>query len=1397
MIQTIYSFAFLFLAADPTALANDSNKAATAAPPTAQASAPVDAAINSSPNVTAEASEEVADYTVLSSDATGITFVYRPKLKHLNKKVKPTLDYLPDIPNCDWEDEAGRPLLPRRIFHIAVPTGYSPRVSVKTYDGLMLGRFAVPRAPVYKVVDLDGIKTYKAFAAETALPSRPEAAMLLSFGIARGIGIANVAVYPLTLDGMGMLSVKAKVVVRVDFIPDARMPRLNTALALPRTDDPDGLIANIINYKQVAQYCPLRGEVGIQSQNMPVFTPRDIPLPAYKVYVKEQGMVRINGSWLQNNGIDLNGINPENIKIYGSNADPLPTDATFTPKPINELAVDMHDGGDGKFDPDDWFTFYGYGTYYLDGDLNWHRNRYSDYNVYWLGLGGGTGKRMAVRDVTPNQSAPATTFRDKAFGEQDLSYWGNDGLLLEGNDSFYWGYSVVTGGLQDIKNFAVPTPGVNHSGMAHLSGEIKGISGASDHHTKIYVNEINPSHLIYEKTWDGILLNSIEVDFAGSLLTSDTTTVIVIEVNVNQGPSPPQDKVLYNFFRIAYDSRYEARGDSLLFPSPNTQPGSKTYLITNISTPGAFLFEVNTGEVLVNFTNTTLGSMHNIRFTDPVGGNRRYAAVGTGRFIMPVGIRPERPLRLPGDSAVADIVYIVHPRYTGRLDPLVSFRRSQGFNVQQVYVDDIYDEYSAGLMDPTAIRNFLWHAYTYWQGTPPSMVGLVGDCTYDFREIINRNAHADLYSSFGWNEVPTHYEFVGLGDGETAADNWYVCFDGPDDILPEMAITRISPDTPTELDHMVTKFIGYEQTPTFGDWTMNNAYVADNEDVEGPGYFTHDAQIFFSNNIPFGQTAKKMYLESLNFPEEWITKLGFMQQRQDRTRNEFTPVVLSHFNSLILQYGGHGAHQLWAHEKILWERVGTSGGDIRDVENLTNGTHYPLIIMLSCSTCRFDEPPEVPGVVGSGDSLGEYFTRISEHGGIAAWGSSRVSMEPYLNTFTNLFYLSYFPQRILPTNPMTLSQGFWMAKVLHQNVYLNPSFTFIGDPGTTLRVPRLNVTLSPVVSTVARGGLLQVSGEMNSSFNGTAEVFLEDDVYYYDSHELAPPQSTIRVVKPRKLTMAMATVQNGRFNATVPVPTNAAPLSDQTQGVVRVYVWNEQTKMDGCNRAEQFFAIEGIQPSDDHDGPQISIGLADGPFRDGDTIASNSRFQVRLGDPSGMLIAVEGDPLNPTSHPINAIITGQYNMSIDCTPLYIPDVDNYQNGTVEFSVFLKAGDYMLTMVATDSRGNQSEKSVNFTVGSGMLISNPLVCPNPVVEQSFFTFNLSNYATSGKVNIYTVTGRQVRSLETHMLRAGYNEVEWDGRDSRGNRLANGCYFYVLTVRDGNNKDTVKGKFLVMR
>jgi hypothetical protein len=49
-------------------------------------------------------------------------------------------------------------------------------------------------------------------------------------------------------------------------------------------------------------------------------------------------------------------------------------------------------------------------------------------------------------------------------------------------------------------------------------------------------------------------------------------------------------------------------------------------------------------------------------------------------------------------------------------------------------------------------------------------------------------------------------------------------------------------------------------------------------------------------------------------------------------------------------------------------------------------------------------------------------------------------------------------------------------------------------------------------------------------------------------------------------------------------------------------------------------------------------------------------------------------------------------------------------------------------------------------------------------------------------IYDVTGRRVRTLVHGKQNAGLHTVSWDGRDSRGQAVASGIYFYRL-VADG--------------
>ena len=68
-------------------------------------------------------------------------------------------------------------------------------------------------------------------------------------------------------------------------------------------------------------------------------------------------------------------------------------------------------------------------------------------------------------------------------------------------------------------------------------------------------------------------------------------------------------------------------------------------------------------------------------------------------------------------------------------------------------------------------------------------------------------------------------------------------------------------------------------------------------------------------------------------------------------------------------------------------------------------------------------------------------------------------------------------------------------------------------------------------------------------------------------------------------------------------------------------------------------------------------------------------------------------------------------------------------------------------------------------------------PNPFRSRSFVEFRLSE---PGPVDlrIYTVSGREIRTVLSEEMPAGAHQIEWDGRDSKGMRVADGLYLYRL-------------------
>jgi hypothetical protein len=72
----------------------------------------------------------------------------------------------------------------------------------------------------------------------------------------------------------------------------------------------------------------------------------------------------------------------------------------------------------------------------------------------------------------------------------------------------------------------------------------------------------------------------------------------------------------------------------------------------------------------------------------------------------------------------------------------------------------------------------------------------------------------------------------------------------------------------------------------------------------------------------------------------------------------------------------------------------------------------------------------------------------------------------------------------------------------------------------------------------------------------------------------------------------------------------------------------------------------------------------------------------------------------------------------------------------------------------------------------------LACsPNPFRAETSVSFHVPR---SGKVtvSIFDVTGRRVCQLLEKHCRAGINHVRWNGRDSSGDKLADGVYMIVV-------------------
>ena len=276
-----------------------------------------------------------------------------------------------------------------------------------------------------------------------------------------------------------------------------------------------------------------------------------------------------------------------------------------------------------------------------------------------------------------------------------------------------------------------------------------------------------------------------------------------------------------------------------------------------------------------------------------------------------------------------DTLVVCHRQLRPALEPWIRYRSAQGHRLS--VVSDFDDEED--------IRN---HIQMAARGGQLRFVVLVGDVG-QADAIMPDEVHVPA------PKVPARINVRWGSEPEIATDNWYADLD--EDSIPDIALGRLSADTPEQLSQIIRKTIAYERTGSMGLWRRRVNFVA------GVGGFGALADKVI-------ESATRSFI-SRGIPETYRTSMTYASWRSPYCPDPrlFRQTVIERMNEgcLFWVYVGHGHRH-----GLDWIRVPIGAAPIHAGERTchasTGGTTgLPIAVFLSCYAGAYDGPEGLPG----------------------------------------------------------------------------------------------------------------------------------------------------------------------------------------------------------------------------------------------------------------------------------------------------------------------------------------------------------------------------------------------------------------------------------------------------
>lgn len=1103
----------------------------------------------------------------------------------------------------------------------------------------------------------------------------------------------------------------------------------------------------------------------------------------YKIGTIKEGIYKIDISFLGKLGINGTGIASKSVRVFGNGGNMLPeANSEIRIDDLEENPLLIMDGGDGILNTSDYILFFAPGPHrWIKDSANkkfYHeKNIFSDSSYYFLTIGG-TGKHIDsfAAPSLPNQFV--NTFNERYFHELD-----SVNLLSSGKEWFGEEFTNAPGKTLS-RNFSIPVPGLQVNQPLFLITNCIARSVGTPSRFDIRINNQLVQQLVIPQASAGIY------DLFAQQVQQTTTTVSTQEnilLNYTYIPGGFNSQAWLNWFEIhARKDLLLSNNKQLLFRDWNSVGNNIAEFVISNASNGTQVWEITNPLSPIKMRGSLSGT--SFRFTNDCNRLKEYLAFNPSDAFIPVPLGRVANQDLH-NSVPADYLIITHNSFLAQAERLATFHMQK--NNLKVFVtttEKIFNEFSSGTPDATAVRDFIKMYYDKAAANPaqkPRYVLLLGDASFDYQDRINPNT----------NLVPAFESKTSLDPLNTyTSDDYFGFLDDNEDInsgivtnLVDVGIGRVPAKNITEAKNYIDKVEAYYSKESFGPWRTHLSFVADDEDNN---LHLQDAEVVTATSATSNPVfnLQKIYLDA------YLQQSGPAGSRYPQVNEIINNRIYN--GTLIFNYNGHGGSKRLAEEVILDQQM---------VNGWKNPNRLPLFVTSTCDFAPYDDP--------FNSSLGEDILLRPRSGGIALMTTTRLVFS-FSNRVMNNNYMQFALQPDTAGKYKSLGEAVLAAKnYTYQtsgDFANNRKFTLLGDPALTLGFPRLKIrtttindfpvsaktdTISAGEKAVIEGEVTDNNGVLLSSFRGTLYPVVFDKPRLINTLGNDPTSQPAGFQsQANAIFKGKASVVDGKFRFEFITPKD---LNYQF-GNGRISYYAEDGNTDGGDLFTGFI-VGGSGPSDnDREGPVIKAWMNDEKFVNGSITNEAPILILKLFDSSGINIAGTG-----IGHDISVTIDDDNNQFYILNDYYEADQDNYRQGNLRFQLpVLEPGLHTIKIRVWDVLNNSSEAILDFSVvnDEALIIDHVLNYPNPFTTKTQFWFehNKPGQDLHVQIHIYTVTGRIIKTIQKTINTPGNrsSELEWDGRDERGDKVGRGVYFYRVKIQcTGMKSRTVFEKLVV--